>query len=142
MAEFGGPEAIGGLLAMFADDLPKMIIEVEEAVASGDGEAVSRAAHTLKGSSSNFGATQLAAPCAQLEKLGKQSGTSAQWPPLVTTLRQLHAQALKALHLEFGLAPPEIAVAPDPEPAPAAPVANGPVLDDASLSNLRQMAEK
>ncbi|MFN8612225.1 MAG: Hpt domain-containing protein [Vulcanimicrobiota bacterium] len=136
MAEFGGPEAIGGLLSMFAEDLPNMIGEVEKAAAAGEGEALSKAAHTLKGSASNFGAALLAAPCAQLEKLGKLPDTSPQWPPLVAPLRQLHAQALAALRLEFGLAEPEPSAAPAAEPESAAPL-----LDEASLANLRQMAE-
>ncbi|MBS2036437.1 Hpt domain-containing protein [bacterium] len=144
MAEFGGAEAIGGLLAMFADDLPGMISEVEKAATTGDSEAMSKAAHTLKGSASNFGAVLLAAPCAQLEKLGKQGGTAEQWPPLVADLRQLHAQALAALRIEFGVAA-TAAPAPAVEPAPVQPVpvvpSSGPVLDQASLSNLRQMAE-
>lgn len=122
---------------MFADDLPKMISDLEGAVAAGEGEAVSSAAHTLKGSASNFGAMQLAAPCGQLERLGKQSGTSAQWPPLVAGLRELHAQALEALRLEFGVSAPAVAEASSVSVAKAPD--DGEVLDSNTLHNLRQM---
>jgi HPt (histidine-containing phosphotransfer) domain-containing protein len=45
----------------------ELIVEIEKATQQGHWERVNRAVHTLKGSASHFGATQLIALCHTLE---------------------------------------------------------------------------
>jgi HPt (histidine-containing phosphotransfer) domain-containing protein len=44
-----------------------------EAAAQGDGDALFRAAHTLKNSSANVGARELSQLCAELEQRGRHN---------------------------------------------------------------------
>lgn len=62
---------------------------VEDAVAKDDGEALRNAAHSLKSSSANVGATQLVALLKAFEMMGKQG-----------RLHDAHAQ-LEKLRLEY-----------------------------------------
>ena len=65
----------GGLLASIVDEYvagaQRNLEVLREAVAEGDPEAVERAAHALKGSSANVGATLLTELTAHLEALGR-----------------------------------------------------------------------
>jgi CheY-like chemotaxis protein/HPt (histidine-containing phosphotransfer) domain-containing protein len=63
----GDPEFVADLLDSFAADALVMLGELRSTVASGDNESVRRAAHTLKANAATFGATELAAICAELE---------------------------------------------------------------------------
>ena len=61
------------LLTTFISDSETKFTGLAAAVASGVGEDIRRAAHSLKGSSSNLGATQLSDLCFQLEKMGREN---------------------------------------------------------------------
>jgi len=67
MKERGG---INWLIDLFIKELPNYIKELQQAVNSGDGEAVYLAAHKFKGSASNLGAVGMVALCRQLEEIG------------------------------------------------------------------------
>jgi CheY-like chemotaxis protein len=54
------PEIVEQLVALFVDGTPPLLEELREAAAGGDPEAVRRAAHKLKGSCQNIGATWMA----------------------------------------------------------------------------------
>ena len=54
-----GAEFVRELIEIYLQDTPQRIAELDEALAKGDVPTFTRAAHTLKGSSSNFGATKL-----------------------------------------------------------------------------------
>jgi signal transduction histidine kinase/DNA-binding response OmpR family regulator/HAMP domain-containing protein len=62
------PEIVGQLMDLFADGTPPLLRELRDGAESGDGEAVRRAAHKLKGSCQNIGASGLAAQAAQVER--------------------------------------------------------------------------
>lgn len=62
----GDPEFVATLLDSFTDDTPAMVEQMRHGVASGDRDTVRRAAHTLKSNAATFGATALAALCADL----------------------------------------------------------------------------
>ena len=60
------------LVQIFLDDSPQRVAEIEQALAQGDARQLTLAAHSLKGSSSNFGADRLRSLSEQLEQLGQQ----------------------------------------------------------------------
>jgi CheY-like chemotaxis protein len=67
------PDLLAELLAVYLRDTPPRLAALHEAVARADAEALRRAAHSLKGSSSQIGAVQVARLCADLEH---QAGTT------------------------------------------------------------------
>lgn len=81
---------------MFISDTPQRIAELEESLATGDATRFTRAAHSIKGSAANLGASCLQAAAAQLEHQSKQG-------PLAEVRPQL--ERVKA---EFGRAETEL----------------------------------
>jgi len=59
------------VVGVFLRSLNRRLEELRQAVSSQDAEAVNKVAHTMKGSSSQFGAEELAALCLQAEQMGK-----------------------------------------------------------------------
>jgi HPt (histidine-containing phosphotransfer) domain-containing protein len=73
----GGEEFLRELITIFLDDTPKQLAELEGALASQDAAKVTRAAHTIKGSSGNFGATEFARIACTIEMHGKANDLAA-----------------------------------------------------------------
>lgn len=74
-----GGEFLRELVAIFLSDTPKCFADLDAAVASGDAVSGTRAAHSVKGSASNFGAARLANAAKQIESLcrdGKMATTA------------------------------------------------------------------
>jgi HPt (histidine-containing phosphotransfer) domain-containing protein len=71
------------LIDLFIRELPNYMVELENAVASRDGEQLYLIAHKFKGASSNMGAVKLVELCQQLEILGR-AGDLQQAESLVT----------------------------------------------------------
>src|SRR5205085_9722205 len=86
----GRPDILAELLAVYLRDTPPRLAALHEAVARADAEALRRAAHSLKGSSSQIGAVQVARLCADIEE---QAST--------TDLRGV-AETLRRLDEAFG----------------------------------------
>ncbi|MGK0440692.1 MAG: HPt (histidine-containing phosphotransfer) domain-containing protein [Pseudohongiellaceae bacterium] len=63
------------LIDIFISDSELRINTIAESVTVGDPEAIRRAAHTLKGSASNMGASALTHLCHVLEDLGHEGRT-------------------------------------------------------------------
>jgi len=59
------------LIQIFLEDSPQRIAEIELCLEEGDALRLTRAAHSLKGSSSNFGAAPLRAISEKIERLGR-----------------------------------------------------------------------
>ena len=59
------------VMDLFEASSAKLMAELEQHLASGDIEAITRSAHTLKSSSANIGATQLAAQAKAVEMCGR-----------------------------------------------------------------------
>src|SRR3954463_6003075 len=78
------------LIEIYLQDTPQRIGEMEDALNKKDVPAFTRAAHTIKGSSSNFGAMKLTKLAHELEMQGKSE-----------TLTESPAGCLK-LRAEFG----------------------------------------
>jgi len=62
------------ILGIFMEDTPERISELHASRASGDAVAFTRAAHNIKGSSCNVGATELHTVAEQLEHRSRQHG--------------------------------------------------------------------
>jgi CheY-like chemotaxis protein/HPt (histidine-containing phosphotransfer) domain-containing protein len=66
---------LGELASLYLGDAPARLAAMREAVASGDAETFASAAHALKSSSGNVGATRMRDLASSLETIGK-SGTT------------------------------------------------------------------
>ncbi len=87
------------LIEIYLDDTPQRLGELETALAAGDARTMTRAAHTIKGSSSNFGANNLARIALEIELVGK-AGNCAPAAAMVPGLKaeyDLVARALKEI---------------------------------------------
>jgi len=67
----GQPSVLGKVIGLYLDSAPALLQQLRAAVEAGDGEALRQVAHSLKSSSANLGATQLAACCKELEQRGR-----------------------------------------------------------------------
>lgn len=65
------PGFLRELIDVFLEDVPRRFDEIERALATQDAPLLTRAAHTIKGSGSNFGATGLTQVALQMEMQGK-----------------------------------------------------------------------
>ena len=95
----GPQEFLRELIAVYLEDTPLRLAELDQALARQDALSIGKAAHTIKGSSSNFGATRLSKLAQQIELQGK-SGNISESAPLCVRLRgeyDLVAEALKRI---------------------------------------------
>lgn len=90
-------ELLCELIELFLEDSPRLLTELGEAVASGDAEAVMRAAHTLKGSVSVLGAPVVTDLAGELEAQAR-NGDLSRADALHTAV--VEAMARLAPHLE------------------------------------------
>lgn len=67
----GDAAALSELIESFLDEGPGLIDRIERAAAGGDAEALRQAAHTMKSSAADFGATELSRLCREMETLGR-----------------------------------------------------------------------
>jgi HPt (histidine-containing phosphotransfer) domain-containing protein len=67
----GDDSFLRDLIQIFIEDSPQQIAEIELSLKQGDALRLTRAAHSLKGSCSNFGAGQLRAVSEKIERLGR-----------------------------------------------------------------------
>ena len=84
------------IIDSFIELLPAQLSAIESAIQAGNPSELRSQAHTLKGSSSNVGAIELAALSYQLETLGKQ-GDTATAQTVAVPLRQLARDSEQAL---------------------------------------------
>jgi HPt (histidine-containing phosphotransfer) domain-containing protein len=61
------PAFLASLLETWETETGRRLAALDDAVAAGDADGVSRAAHAVKGGSGSMGALRLAAACAQVE---------------------------------------------------------------------------
>jgi len=66
--EKSDPGIVADLFRVFRAEAPGILLDVKEAVAAGDADALKKSAHKLKGSSGNMGMLRLAALSAELER--------------------------------------------------------------------------
>ena len=86
------------LVALFARDVPTQIVACQDALASGDFEALRRAAHAAKGNAGVLGAIEFGAICARIE-CRAASGVVSDLSAFVQTLPAAFHRAKAALDL-------------------------------------------
>lgn len=73
----GDAEFLRELIAVYLADTPKQLTQLEDALSRQDAAVAMRAAHTMRGSSSNFGAEQFSRMAHEIENVCKASNLSA-----------------------------------------------------------------
>ena len=95
----GDGEFLRELIDIYLTDTPKQILQLEEALSRQDAVVATRAAHTIKGSSGNFGAEEFARLAKDIEAAGKANNLPAAATLVPEFKRQFEkvAAALKQL---------------------------------------------
>jgi CheY-like chemotaxis protein len=99
----GNDRLLSRLIALYRDDSSQLLADIDVALKAGDADGVARAAHTLKSSSANLGATNVAAIARQIEHTAR-GGELAELPASVTKLRAQRTVALSELEALDGSA--------------------------------------
>jgi len=73
----GRPDVVVRVLEIFRRDAPRLVDEMRRGGATGDAEALRRAAHTLKSTSASIGAARLSAGCLEIERLARKGDVTA-----------------------------------------------------------------
>jgi diguanylate cyclase (GGDEF)-like protein len=94
-------KAFEKLLEIFMEDTPKYLQSLEQAVAMSDSETVAAVAHSIKGSSRNFGANRLGDISKALEDIGR-SGTLKGADEVLESLFRESDRVIAALRHELG----------------------------------------
>jgi HPt (histidine-containing phosphotransfer) domain-containing protein len=89
-------EFLREITGIFLEDTPVRLAELDESLARGDVGKFSRAAHSIKGSSSNLGAVTLRAIAEKLEHESRDHGL-ANLAPSVSALKVEFERAKRAL---------------------------------------------
>ena len=85
------------IIGIFIHDTPVRIAELHKSRAAGDAVTFTRAAHSIKGSSSNVGAQELRAVAEKLEHQARQRGLD-DVEALVAELEAAFIRTQEALH--------------------------------------------
>jgi two-component system, sensor histidine kinase and response regulator len=86
--------------AAFAEQTPRLLQGIRDAIGSRDAISITQKAHTLKGAVSNFGAAAAVQAASEIEKAGKEEAIerAAELLPLLEAkLRDLEARLESAL---------------------------------------------
>ena len=89
-------EFLREIAGIFLEDTPQRIAELEQSLVLGDQQRFTRAAHSIKGSSSNLGAAALRAAAEKLETQARTNGL-IEVGALVTEIKKQYARAESAL---------------------------------------------
>ena len=95
----GRPDVLARVIQMFSLDAPRLLTAMRDALGTNDAESLRHAAHTLKSTSANVGATVLAAICREIEQLGRAADTAGAAAPLAGAEEEL-GRVLTALAQE------------------------------------------
>jgi signal transduction histidine kinase/DNA-binding response OmpR family regulator len=92
----GNDRLLSRLIALYRDDSSQLLADIDNGLRISDADAIARAAHTLKSSSANLGATNVAAIARQIEHSAR-SGDLNDMAAAVTKLRAQRTVALSEL---------------------------------------------
>src|ERR1700676_33856 len=67
----GDLELLREIAILFLDECPRALLEIQRALAAEDAVKLENAAHSLKGSVANFGASAAVAAALRLEQMGR-----------------------------------------------------------------------
>ena len=100
--EFGGAEAVLDLIETLETEFVSLVAQIQQAQQSQDLSVVGMHAHTIKGSSANFGAMRLSKLAAALERWAKE-GDQVSIAEAVPYLPEECSAAVAAFRSEFSL---------------------------------------
>jgi histidine phosphotransfer protein HptB len=86
------------LMDSFLEDAPELLTGMTKGLESGDTQALTRSAHTLKSSARDLGLLELSDCCLQLEQIGK-TGSLEGADNLVAQLQTLYQQGEDELRM-------------------------------------------
>jgi len=92
----GNDRLLSRLIALYRDDSSQLLADMDNGMKAGDADVVARAAHTLKSSSANLGATNVAAIARQIEHAAR-AGDITDLAASITKLRAQRTVALSEL---------------------------------------------
>lgn len=87
-----GNDAVKEIISIFLGDAPKYLDQIKAAIAQDDASGLNEAAHSLKSSSANLGATELSQHCQSLENLGRggtTEGAQSQFDVMENSLKKV-----------------------------------------------------
>ncbi|HUQ12177.1 MAG TPA: response regulator [Steroidobacteraceae bacterium] len=99
----GSDRLLSRLIALYRDDSSQLLADIDNGLKSGNADAIARAAHTLKSSSANLGATNVAAIARQIETSARNGEIENLTGP-VTSLKAQRTVALSELEALDGAA--------------------------------------
>lgn len=76
--EEGEPDFVVELIDLYLQEAPRIFTSIREGLANNDWPTTKRAAHSLRGSSSNLGVLQMASTAGELEHLAPNDTVSAE----------------------------------------------------------------
>jgi CheY-like chemotaxis protein len=92
----GNKELLKQLISLYFQNLPKVMSQIEEGIASGNSEMITFGAHALKGMSYNLSAVSVAQKSLELEKMGREgklSGAEEKYAVLKKEIERLKTAA-------------------------------------------------
>jgi two-component system sensor histidine kinase/response regulator len=93
----GGKGLLGKVLSLYLSDSPKLVEGILCAAEKGERESLRRAAHTLKSSSANVGATGLSDLCRKVEQMAREGEMPACGDPVLASLEGEYRLVREAL---------------------------------------------
>jgi two-component system, sensor histidine kinase and response regulator len=100
----GGGGILVQLIQVFLENTPSVIAEARDALANHSSPGIARAAHTLKGSCSNFGASRMREACQTLEDAAG-AGSLERAGPMIGSIEKEFACVRAALEKEVTACP-------------------------------------
>lgn len=85
LSEPGGPDVVEEVFAIFLEETPKRLDDIDAAMEIGNPNQVHRLAHSLKGSAGNIGATAMFDACKALDDEAR-TGKADRLPALVAAV--------------------------------------------------------
>src|SRR5690606_35749966 len=94
----GAPSIVARVVELYLADSARLLATLRQAAEAADAEGLRRAAHTLKSSSANVGALQLAAHCGTLEAAARQGTLAAANDQILRIESELRAVCEELAH--------------------------------------------
>jgi len=91
---------LGPVIKVYLKTMENRLQQIEAAIREKNPEHIARSAHTLKGSSSQFGAEELAGLCRRMESLGRQESIT-ETETLLTEIKQASERLREVLSKEL-----------------------------------------
>ena len=96
----GSPPILAKVISMYFQSSTELLERLRQALKQRDADATRKAAHALKSSSANLGATQLASLTKELEDAGRSNSMEKAWP-LLDRINTEHGRVVAVLEEEL-----------------------------------------